>query len=207
MDKTMSASTGETVTTDSHLPRKLFHLLAASMIPTIYYFEMIDRQWTLGLTLATTLVWVIADIGRIKNESINLLFKRMFASLMKTKEEKSLTGASYTLIGSSLSLLLFSPAIAVSAIYFMAIGDPTASVMGKAFGKTRFSNGKSIVGSVAMFLICLMIAYAITGSAIMAIIGATVAAITEFLTGSLDDNLTIPLVAGGAMTVGQWLYP
>ncbi|VAX25080.1 hypothetical protein MNBD_NITROSPINAE04-2422 [hydrothermal vent metagenome] len=195
-----------TVINDSHVPRKLFHLTAASMIPTVYYFEPIARQSTLYLTLIVTAVWVTGDIARIKIDSINRLFKTLFKNFMKVKEENSLTGSSYVLIGSSAALLLFSPAISCASIYFMSIGDPSAALAGKTYGRVRFNNGKSIEGSAAMFFVCLIIGYAITGSAIMAVAGAAAGAVTEFFTGPLDDNLSIPLVAGGAMTVCQWLY-
>ncbi|VAX24809.1 hypothetical protein MNBD_NITROSPINAE03-2071 [hydrothermal vent metagenome] len=205
MDEALN--TGMTVTTGSHFPRKLFHLTAASMIPTIYYFEPIARQSTLYLALIATVVWVIGDIARIKIDSVNrYFFNSPFKSLMKIKEEKSFTGSSYVLIGSCFSLLLFNPAISCASLYFMSIGDPSAALAGKAFGKTSFKNGKTIEGSLAMFLVCLIIGYAITGTMVMAVTGAVAGAVTEFFTGPLDDNLSIPLMAGGAMTVCQWLY-
>ncbi len=192
----------------SHFPRKLFHLTAASLIPTVYYFELVDRQSTLYLALITAAVWVTADIARIKIDSVNrVIYKGWLKNFMKAKEKNSLTGSSYVLIGSCLALLLFNPPIASASIYFMSIGDPSAALAGKPFGKTRFGkSGKTLEGSASMFLVCLIIGYAITGAVVMAVTGAVAGAITEFFTGPLDDNLSIPLVAGGAMTVCQWLY-
>jgi len=206
MDEALN--TGMSVTTGSHFPRKLFHLTAASLVPTVYYFELIARHWTLNLTLAVTAVWVIGDIARIKIDSVNrVIYKSQLKNFMKIKEKNSLTGSSYVLIGSSFALLLFNPPIASASIYFMSIGDPSAALSGCAFGKTRFGkSGKTLEGSAAMFLVCLIIGYAITGGVVMAVTGAVAGAITEFFTGPLDDNLSIPLVAGGAMTVCQWLY-
>lgn len=204
MDEDVSA--GMTVTIDSHLPRKLFHLVAASLIPTIYYFETIPRHWTVALTFIVTLAWIIGDTARIKSDWVNRFFKTLFKGFMKIKEENSLTGSSYVLIGSSFSLLLFSPAIACASIYFMSIGDPSAALAGKAFGRARFANGKTIAGSAVMLATCLLIGYAITGLALMAAAGAVAATVAELFTGPLDDNLSIPLFAGGVMTVCQWLY-
>jgi len=196
-----------TAINDARFPRKLFHLTAASLIPSVYYFELIDRQSTLYLALIATAVWVIGDIARIKIDSVNrAVYEGWFKNFMKVKEKDSLTGSSYVLIGSCFALLLFNPLIACASIYFMSIGDPSAALAGKAFGRVRFKNGKTIEGSAVMLSACLMIGYAITGSAVMAVTGAVAGTVTEFFTGPVDDNLSIPLAAGGAMTVCQWLY-
>lgn len=196
---------GMTVKADSHLPRKVFHLIAASVIPTVYYFEALPRQWALGLTLALTVLWVSADMARIKMGLFSRLFKRWFGKFMKDKEASSITGSSYVLIGSSLSLLLFTPQIACASIYFMSIGDPVAAIAGKELGRARLANQKSFEGSAAMFLACASIGSVIIGLGLHAIAGAAAATAVELFPGRLDDNLAIPLIAGSTMAVLQWL--
>jgi len=201
----------DTVTTmtaireDSHLPRKIFHILAASIIPTAYYLEIAPRPWTVHITIVVTILWIGTDMARIRSEKFNIEFTRLAGWLLKTKEKGSLTGSSYVLMGTTLSLILYTPPIAAASLYFGAIGDPVAALVGKNYGVARFPNGKSFGGTAAMLAVCAGLGVAISGFGAVALAGAGVAAIVELVSLKVDDNLSVPLVSGAAMTFTAWV--
>ncbi len=194
-----------TIREDSHLPRKVFHILAASIIPTVYYLEIAPRQWTVYMTIVVAILWIATDMVRVRSEKFNIEFTRLAGWLLKTKEKKSLTGSSYVLMGTTLSLILYTPPIAAASVYFSAIGDPAAALVGKNYGVARFSNGKSLGGTAAMLAVCAGIGVAISGFGAVALAGAAVAAIVELSSCRVDDNLSVPLASGAAMTLISWV--
>jgi CDP-diglyceride synthetase len=62
----------------------------------------------------------------------------------------------YYLAGVTLTVAAYPKKVGVLAILFLALGDPFASTMGIKFGKfgPRFSNGKSLIGTLAGLTIC-----------------------------------------------------
>ena len=93
-------------------------------------------------------------------------------------------------------------------------GDPAAEFIGRAYGRHRFANGRSIEGSlgfVAISTLACMLAMwvyfpALSGGAMLALaLGASTAgAVAELVSKRLDDNFTIPLAATAATLA---LYP
>ncbi|MBI5815405.1 MAG: hypothetical protein HZB29_07320 [Nitrospinae bacterium] len=185
---------------DSHMPRKLFHALTASIIPTVYLFEPVPRSLVTALMVAAAFGWLAFDTARIRNEKVNLWFARHFAFLMKKKEAHVLTGVAYMLGGTALALILFSPVIAVTVLYFISLGDPAAAILGKKFGRFRLHNGRSLEGSLAMFAVCVAVAVGIGGFPLpLSVAGAAAAAAAELYSGPVDDNLTVPLISGAVL--------
>ncbi|VAX25623.1 hypothetical protein MNBD_NITROSPINAE02-583 [hydrothermal vent metagenome] len=184
----------------NHIPRKIYHLVSASIIPTIYLLEIFDRDLIIVSVSIVTALWLGFDFARIYVRPINELFSRSFSFLMKEKEVDQLTGMSYVLIGSTIALLLFPPMVAVASLYFMSIGDPAASIIGKAIGRFKVSGGRTAEGSAAMFMVCLLVAFSLDLN-FRAVFGAFAAVLTELFSGAIDDNLTVPVISGVVMII------
>lgn len=97
---------------------------------------------------------------------------------------------------------LDKPVVAISCLLFMAWGDcVTGLVRSQVYGKAV----KGLWGSVAMFVVCLIIAWAFISPFWVGAVGALVATITEWACGDvgvikpLDDNLMIPLVSAATV--------
>ena len=186
-----------------HLPRRLFHATASSVFPVLALF--LEEGLLLTLLLATTLLYVGSDVARLLVKRLGKLFSRLFSSLLRESEEERLTGSSYVLLGTLGSFALFPPDVAVLAVLYAALGDPIAAVVGGRFAGKRIA-GKSPWGTAAMIAIGLGIAglLHITGAIGFrwpAAVGAAVAGITELAPLPLDDNLVVPLAAGGVMVL------
>jgi len=152
------------------------------------------------VTAFFTVIWISFEAARLKRPGLNGFFRQRFGFLMKTREARSPTGVAYMLAGSTLALLLFSQPVAVAVLYFIALGDPAAAVVGKAVGRVRIYRARTLEGSAVMFVVCLALGrfFAdISWSA--AAVGALVAALAELYSGQIDDNLTVPVLSGAAI--------
>lgn len=197
----MKAYSGEV----TRAPRKVFHVVGASVIPTVYYFSLAPREWVVWITAALAAMWVAADYLRTRSGGLNERFAGFFGALLKRRESDAMTGSSYLVTGTAISLAAFNPPIAAAALYFNAIGDPAAAVAGERMGTMRFANGKSLEGCAAMFITCAFLGAVILESWPVILAGAAAAALTELASnGRVDDNLSTPLVSGVAMTLAEY---
>ena len=112
------------------------------------------------------------------------------------------TGATWVFIASTLSIAIFPKDIAVMSLIFMSVGDTTAGLIGRKFGRLNFYN-KTLEGTLSGFIICLIIGLImdLNLADIIIIFGALSAMIIELIPTSFDDNLTIPLFSGTIMYV------
>jgi dolichol kinase len=106
--------------------------------------------------------------------------------------------------------MLFEPRVAACAFSVMLIGDAAAALVGRKFGRTKFSNGKSLEGILAFVAFSIM-ALAVCGCIfsyparlyLTGFVGIILAAAAEFHEKKLhiDDNFSIPVIVGIAMSL------
>ena len=178
-------------------------MAAASAFPVLALF--LGEGPFLTLLLAVTLVFVLGDIARLLAKPFNSLFQRLFRPLLRKAEGSQPTGASYVLLGTLAAFALFTQDVAVLAVLFTALGDPVAAMVGTRCPGRRV-HGKSPWGTAAMIAAGLGIAGVLHATDAIGFrwpvaVGALVAGIAELLPLPLDDNLRVPLVAGGAMAL------
>jgi len=182
--------------------RKTIHLSANSLIPLAYLFLNIPKIWMAILIGIASVVFVMIDIRRTRNGWLSKIFAKLFNSMLRSHElEGKLTGASYVLIGSFISIAIFPKEIAVLALLFTAIGDTAAALYGRKFGKLRIWN-KTLEGSIAGLIACTIIALFFPQIPnIIKFSGAFAAMFIELLPINIDDNLRIPLFSGIVMYI------
>ena len=185
--------------------RRIFHLLAATAttllslaIPEHIYMPVLAGGAVGSLAL---------DAGRVRLGVLNRLFLRLFGPILKQSEATEITGATWFLIAAFFAFYFYGPTVAVAVLLFVALGDPAAALVGVRAPGPRWRD-KSLGGSVA-FLAVALGAWAIFCAAgygawsWAVVIGAVVAAVTELAPLPLDDNLAVPLIAGGVMTLAM----
>ncbi len=182
--------------------RKTIHLSANTIIPLAYLFLNIPRIWAAILIGITSVLFIMIDIGRTRYGWLSKIFGKLFNGMLRSHElEGKLTGASYVLIGSFLSVAIFPKEIAVLALLFTAVGDTAAALYGKKFGKLRIWN-KTLEGSIAGLIACLtIILFFPQIPNIVKFSGAFAAMFIELLPIKIDDNLRIPLFSGIVMYI------
>lgn len=139
-----------------------------------------------------------------KTALIGTLFRRMFIKTLRNREisRSSFTpsGSVYILAAALTVSVCFSAQAAATAMCIVLIADSNAALIGKFFGTRRFSNGKSIEGTMAFFISAVLVCLCFfpAGSLFIIYLAAVLATAAEFFEKRLgiDDNLSIPLVSG-----------
>jgi glycerol-3-phosphate acyltransferase PlsY len=152
---------------------------------------------------------LLVDLIRLRGPGFNAWFCRFFQPFLRDYETARLLGASFLIVSSLVVYTVFSLKIAVLAITFLAVGDPSARLVGERFGGWRLFR-KNIWGVLACLIVCLAAAsiWRYAGLSVpiaVALTGAAAAAIAEGLPTAIDDNLTIPLLSGFIMWLVSFL--
>ena len=189
----------------ARIERRLFHLCAASVLPTLLFF--LPRLPVLCLTLALTAVVLVGEGLRFRFPAFNKALLRLVAPLTKEKEQREPFASTYLLIAASLVIALFPKPIAVLALFFLAIGDPLAALVGQRWGRHHVAS-RTLEGSAAFALGGLAIgAVLIVGGLevtwpVLAV-GLVVATLAELAPSPIDDNLKVPLAGVAALLLTQ----
>ncbi len=158
-------------------------------------------EWTALLVLMVVVAMTL-DLMRIHDDRFREFFRQLFGELIRRHEETQLLGSTYLLLATLLAVDLFPRPIAAAAIGFTVLGDGLAAIVGRAYGRTRFF-GKSLEGALGGFLACVLWSATLVAGGYLtwpvALTGALVASLSEFLPIPLDDNLGITLFSGYAM--------
>jgi len=183
---------------EAELQRKLVHM-ASSILPLGYW--LLGRELALIVLACMTIFMALAEFLRLYTPFGRRLYQRFFGSMTRAEEFGRVTGATYVLVGMLLAALLFKPVVAIVAMLFLSMGDSTAAVVGQRYGRIALG-GKTLEGTLACLAVCLGIALLVKLSWPVAVGGALVAALVEVVPWRwVNDNLTIPVLAGGAMTL------
>ena len=134
---------------------------------------------------------------------------------MRRSEKLSFSGLPFYALGAGLTIFLFKEEIAVMSILYLVFADPIASIVGVYMGKDRLLPNKTLQGTVAAFVTCLLaslifawiIGLKSPNLIIFLFFGAIVGALSELLSAfNIDDNLTIPVVSGAVLSLlNLWL--
>ncbi len=182
--------------------RKLIHL-SSLVIPFGY-------RYVLGYNRRLAFIWLFVALAislaieftRFWQRNFRRTFHRLFGSILRRHEFKDLTGATYLLFASLLCVAFFEPRIAAASIAFLSIGDTFAALVGMSFGKRKFlGSKKTLEGSLACFVSCLIFGLWWLRNPWLAIIGSLAATGAELGNIGLDDNLKIPLISGIVMAL------
>lgn len=124
------------------------------------------------------------------------------APLMRPGEVSGVAAHIY-FAGGILGAVLICPslAIATAAILMLVLGDGVAALVGMKWGKIRITWNRTLEGSFALFVVALLVALPLVSPEI-ALAGAGVAALAEYI--PINDNLSIPILAGVAMTAAAY---
>jgi len=184
------------------LTRKVLHLVTNSIIPIAYYFLDIPQMIMSELLGLSAIMFIIVDLGRTRNIWIAKVFQKFFNRMMRSHElDGKLPGASYLLIGSFITVMLFPKGIALLALLFATFGDTFAALIGKRFGRIKIGE-KTLEGFIAGFVVCMLIAQIVPDVPnVIKYSGAFAAMFIELMPVRIDDNLRIPLFSGLVMDI------
>jgi dolichol kinase len=201
------------VRSDIHLPRRIWHFFGVLTIVAI--FNMTTRQTSLTLLVLAILILVPLDLMRTKTPWLNRIALNWFDAVIRSSEVHSLSGLSYLLFGTLITVSLFPHNVVTLALLLLAIGDPTSSIVGILYGKDKIIGNKSLQGAVGGFIACTImstiffLSFGVMAERVVlvALLSGFVGAIAELLPiGRLDDNLTFPVIAASLLWVLFYLF-
>lgn len=200
----------------AEIDRKMFHLTGL-LIPLVYQV-MLDYGYTQGqvsnVCITLTIAGWLFDITRLLVPAVQEAFLTTpIGRIMRSKEHTQLTGACYFSLGCTMVIYSFEPALAMTSILFLILGDMSAAIVGRSFGgetvalKLGREGKKSAEGSIAMFAVCFVIGCFMFAGVHLREYAVFFAALTATLTElyepfGLNDNLTIPLFSSCALAWG-----
>jgi dolichol kinase len=183
--------------TKVEITRKIVHL-ATLVVPVGYLLT--SEETVLIFLVPFFLCFLTVDLLRHFHSGLASLFRKYFFGRVLREEEKAtFMGSTYFLFSTILTLLLFPKSIAIASLLILILADSSAALVGKGIGRIPIW-GKTLEGSMAFLFTSLLIVLIYPGlnrfSGSLAALGATV---IEILPIKVNDNLTIPLVAGAIM--------
>lgn len=185
------------------LYRKAIHI-ASVTVPLLVW--ILPVRVAIGILAAAAAVAVATELARFNIPWARYHFLRHTRTLLRTHERNGLAGATYMVVAYLIALLLFPKPIAIAAMLYNGLGDASAALVGKRWGRHRTSWGKSWEGAAAGFLVNLLVGLLLPAiPATVALFGALAAATLEFLPLPFDDNLRVTL-GGGAVAWCLVLY-
>ena len=200
---------------DLHLARKTWHCGMGVFMALVYGLGTPQLVCVL-LLLSGLAFFLVAEYARLLFPRVNAFAIRVMGPLMRKSEVNRVSGTPFYVGSVLLSVAIFPKAIAILSILFLAIGDPVSSIFGISWGHLgpRFSNGKSLIGTVAGMGVCCLITFfylVYTGvgpgsAAFIALAGGVAGGGAEMIPLEIDDNFSIPLVSGVALWIAFLVF-
>jgi dolichol kinase len=181
-------------------------------VVSISLYEFVFSR-TLILIIGGSLLglFVLLEVLRRQSEWWNeRLYHRMFARLARPREAHRPCTSTWYLSGLMIGVVLFPQhAIELGALV-LAFGDPAASLVGKRWGQTKIVGDKSLVGTLAFFVVSVLLcagflcwrvtAMPLPDVLLVAAAVSAAGALAELVSTRINDNVSIPLVAGAVAT-------
>lgn len=203
---------------DMHLLRKISHFLSAPILIAIIFVNQLTYEQARWFLTIFFLLGLGVEIGRYLFPPINQLTFLIAGKIMRGYESNGITSASFYALGMAISFWIFPFPIAVCSSLCLAVADPLASLIGLRFGKRKIVEGKSVEGTLACFfssVLCIGMCFKFiqfpqglfehTLSPLQLIVtsllGGAFSSMGELCSSKLDDNLTIPLMAGTGISI------
>jgi dolichol kinase len=178
--------------------RRIIHACGI-FVPLISIF--IGKTSTIGILAALSIIYSISEYLRSKGRTFPIINRITENAIRSGERTSAFAFAPLSLaLGVSASLLIFPTPINYASIVIVCVDDVVASTAGGAVGRNRipYNSSKSvqgtILGMVTAFVVSLLFV-----SPILALTGSVVGMLVESLPLRLNDNITIPILAGIAM--------
>ena len=178
--------------------RRLFHAgsgLAVGLGPGILGLSRTVTLSILGVAFAVALT---LDLVRLRAPGVNRAFFKVFSVLASPREAAGMASSTWVALAAFLVHAIFPPLYAAAALVVLALADPAASVVGRIWGTWPLGKG-SVQGTVVFFSVAWIVLGVMTGEALAVVPVALGVALMEIVPGLIDDNLVVPLVAGGLL--------
>lgn len=198
---------------DIHVPslrptnykRNLLHVLSGFVALGVV-LAVPSPGWLVGIA-ATFFVYAWSMEGlRRRSSALNDKLMSFYGPVAHPHEWHRVNSATWYCTALLALALTRSPAVCAAAVLVLGVGDPSAALIGRRWGRIKLLNGRSLEGSLTFVATGSLVAFAalatlfpalsIGAAAAMAGAAAVAGAAAELVSRRIDDNLTIPVAAG-----------
>ena len=180
--------------------RRLLHAGAGLVLAGGLWVVQPPRVLSIAAFGALVLALLTADLIRLKIPRSNLLFFRMFRTLVSPREVGGIASSTWYMAGILITLSLFPIEAVIPAILVLALADPAANYAGRRWGRRLLGTGT--VEGVTVFVLVATSILSFVVDLPIALLAGLLAAVIEIVPWRLDDNVTIPLVVAGVLWMG-----
>ena len=187
--------------------RKAIHL-SSLWIPVVIYLT--HSGFAVALFASLLVGDVVFEYANFRRYPwARAIFRVLFSRTMRNQEtihaNFCASGSMYVLAAAIVCVILFSKPVAMVAMTVMLISDTAAALFGKAYGSRKLYKNKSLEGASAFFVSALVVnmLYApIYQFNVASVVACALATLVEIFEDKLDidDNFSVPLVVGMALT-------
>lgn len=177
------------------IKRKFVHLLAIFYI-LVYVFlkaEYGHYYGLIGLILVLIFFFGVEYLRIVRRKKILI-----FHSVWRESEKNKIGGQIYFALGAIIVFAFLSYEVALTAMLMAIFGDFFAALTGLTIGKRQIhkNNKKKWEGFFAGLVACVIVGYLVLNNIYIAIAMAIVAMVSETFVKKVNDNLSIPVLAG-----------
>ena len=187
--------------------RRLVHA-AGAVVPAGYLLDTHVLKtglfgWSSVQTIAVVglVVTAVLEAARLYGGLEHPIYDR----LTREYEQDSVAGYAMYVLSGTVTVFVFEPQLAVPALFMLTLADPISGILSSGEFR-RVALPRVFVG---MFVVSFLLAvpFVSPGVAVAGALGATVADGVKPVVGDyvVDDNLTIPLFAAGAMWIALFV--
>jgi len=168
------------------------------LVPVFAMYLALNHYLVAFVIFVVTLTYAASELSRMLGINFPVMSTITWRAAMQPEIYEFVTSPIYFAAGIALTLLIFPAPSSYAAIAIFTIGDVSATLFGKELGKHTipYNKGKKIEGTLFGVLFASLGAYLFTLNPLKAVIAATVGMTVESLPSPINDNLTIPLLAG-----------
>jgi len=203
----------------SELKRKSLHLTGL-LVPVSYL--LFGRDLTLIFIGLAFFIFIVLEPFRIIEELRDNIKRRLkiyvdndvmermevlekqIDEITRSHERYRVAAHIYFAVAAFTVVYFFPAEIAIGSITVATVGDALAAIVGKSLGRHRFSNGKSLEGSLAYFLVGVAILWPLVGF-LPAMIGSIAGTLAEFYNLPPDDNFSNQLAIAIALYLAGFI--
>ncbi len=178
--------------------RQFFHVLTGLFLILLYLF--LEKKTIIIITIGIIITTFF--IGLAIKKGLKLGFLQKMIESMQRKNEKHFSGLALIIFVMGFLLLFLADMyliqnknIVLTALLIGTFSDAVSNVVGTNFGKTKLVFDKTVKGTIAGFLVSLLILFFFFPNNLLAVLFTALIA-TSIDLMPIEDNLLIPIVSG-----------
>jgi dolichol kinase len=192
--------------------RNLTHVLSGVGCIAILW-AVPTPAWAMAIAVPACLMAWTAELSRRRSPRVNAMLMRALGPIAHPHEHRRVNSATWYTTALAVLSIMETRVPAAIGLAVLAFGDPAAALVGRRFGRVSIRHGRTLEGTLAFLLaggLAALFAVQVFAPGLapgvmlsLAAAGAIAGALAELFSLRIDDNLSIPLVAAGAVMLAS----